>query len=82
MYYDRYLRYGDCVGTGPIECIGPQRWTSVCDPSTGACESSYEADGTACDDANACTEGETCSAGVCSGSDTTCDDGNTCTNDS
>ncbi|MHB8873647.1 MAG: right-handed parallel beta-helix repeat-containing protein [Myxococcaceae bacterium] len=43
-----------CVG----ECL-----TGVCDPATGACVP--EANGLACDDANACTGGETCSGGLC-----------------
>jgi len=39
----------------------------VCDPSTGWCTEPPAADGTACDDGDACTLVDTCQAGVCSG---------------
>ena len=39
----------------------------VCDPSTGVCSTPALADGTACNDGNACTQVDTCQAGVCVG---------------
>src|SRR5690606_13083434 len=51
-----------------------------CDPGTG-CGFTNVADGTSCDDVDACTMGTSCVAGVCGdGMATTCvDDGNPCT---
>ncbi|MFT7622188.1 MAG: hypothetical protein ACI9WU_001356 [Myxococcota bacterium] len=40
------------------------------------------ADGQACDDTNACTSGDSCTAGSCAGELYTCDDGLECTADS
>jgi len=55
---------------------------STCNPSTGKCELSPVADGKPCDDKNACTQGERCTAGECGGGEAvSCDDGNPCTTD-
>jgi len=40
----------------------------VCDPASQACTNPNKADGTACNDGNACTQTDTCQAGVCVGS--------------
>jgi MYXO-CTERM domain-containing protein len=40
----------------------------VCDPLTGACSNPARPDDTPCDDADACTQTDTCQAGVCQGS--------------
>jgi hypothetical protein len=45
----------------------------VCDPTTGACSITPVADGTACDDNNACTQTDTCHAGICTGSNPVAD---------
>jgi len=51
----------------------------VRDPLTGVCSYNVSPDGAACDDANACTQGETCAAGVCQGGTTyTCVPPDTC----
>jgi hypothetical protein len=44
----------------------------TCDPATGTCSTPAKPDGTPCDDANACTHGDTCQAGVCTGTPTVC----------
>ena len=55
---------------------------TVCTPETGECGQIILEDGRPCDDANACTIGDLCKAGVCIGSaPRSCDDGNVCTND-
>jgi hypothetical protein len=40
----------------------------VCDPSNGTCSNSAKFDGSSCDDGNACTQSDSCKAGVCIGS--------------
>ncbi|NUP13594.1 MAG: hypothetical protein HOW73_46760, partial [Polyangiaceae bacterium] len=66
--------------------------TTVCRPSTGACDAeetcnavgvcpadSTSADGTGCNDGNACTQVDTCQAGVCAGSNpVTCSPSDQC----
>ncbi len=55
---------------------------NVCTPATGKCDPVPKADNVACDDANACTLGDTCQTGVCSSTTAAnCDDGNPCTTD-
>src|SRR6185436_2735495 len=39
----------------------------VCAPATGACSSPNKANGAACNDGDACTQTDTCQAGVCTG---------------
>lgn len=56
----------------------------TCDPSTALCSNPTAPDGTGCDDGNACTTSDTCSAGTCvagppAADSTPCDDGNACT---
>src|SRR5438552_7354294 len=60
---------GTCTGTDAIACTAPDQChqAGVCDPATGHCSNPPKADGTACNDANACTRVDTCSQGVCSG---------------
>ena len=60
---------GTCTGTDAIACPAPDQChqAGVCDPATGHCSNPPKADGTACNDANACTRVDTCSQGVCSG---------------
>jgi hypothetical protein len=75
----------------PVECPPPPPcYVAVCDSETGACSNEVLEDGSACDDRDACTSGETCSEGVCGNGDnlcfcrdkddgTPCDDGQRCT---
>ncbi len=53
--------------------------TESCVEGTG-CQST-PLNGTSCSDSNACTSGDTCVSGVCTGSAINCSDGNSCTQD-
>jgi hypothetical protein len=58
-----------CIHT-PVVCSGGGdacHMGGTCDPSTGLCSVVPRPDGTPCDDANACTGGDTCQLGVCAG---------------
>ncbi len=69
----------------PVVCTGDTCHTAgTCDPATGQCLNPAKPQGTACDDNNVCTTGETCNAGgVCTGGAAVdCDDANACTADS
>lgn len=50
-----------------VVCAAPDQChqTGTCDPQTGLCSSPAKPDGATCDDANACTSGDACHAGVC-----------------
>lgn len=52
----------------------------ACDTSTGQCTHTPTSGGT-CNDNNACTSGDHCVNGACSGSPVNCDDANPCTDD-
>lgn len=63
-------RAGACRGTAFVSCSA---WDAchavgVCDPLTGRCSNPVRPDGTTCDDKNSCTVGDSCRAGVCTGS--------------
>ena len=60
---------GDCQGTNPVVCDAPDscHGEGMCDPATGTCDSPVKNDEAKCDDANACTDGDICQAGVCNG---------------
>jgi len=65
---------GVCRGAG-IVCPAPDQCHTggSCDPVTGTCPNPQPvADGTICNDANACTTGDTCQAGACSGRPVVC----------
>ncbi len=51
-----------CTASGPCHVAG------TCDPSTGVCSNPAAPDGAACNDANACTQTDTCQSGACTGS--------------
>lgn len=51
---------------------------STCDPSTGACAVKPGNDGHVCDDGNACTTADVCSAGQCIGKSAPCAGGDGC----
>ena len=70
-----------CTGTAKV-CPGATCIATVCDPVDGQCESAIKQDTTPCDDGNACTTGDICLSGNCSGAGLVCDDTNPCTNDS
>ena len=55
---------------------------AACDPATGDCGFVPAHEGFLCDNGNACTAGDKCQEGVCSGGvDVNCNDGNPCTDD-
>src|SRR5262249_4026555 len=60
---------GACTGGNPVVCAAPDQCheAGVCDPATGTCTYAPKADGTSCNDGNACTQSDTCQAGVCTG---------------
>jgi hypothetical protein len=73
-----------CVPAPIAACAATETCeVSVCDPATGACLGVVEAEDDApCDDAEPCTQDESCQAGVCTGgSRPFCDDGDVCTDD-
>src|SRR2546427_356476 len=49
---------GICVGTNPVTCSAPDQChvAGTCSPSTGACSNPAKANGSACNDGNACTQ--------------------------
>jgi MYXO-CTERM domain-containing protein len=58
---------GVCSGANPVMCPPPDQChdAGTCDPKTGMCTNAPKADGTPCDDGNACTQSDTCMAGAC-----------------
>ena len=73
---------GKCGAGLPVACTSTDSCSPVaCDKASGQCVTSKAADGGACDDTNACTQGDSCGAGVCGGKAINCDDGNSCTDD-
>lgn len=67
----------NCATMPEVACKTPS-----CDPATGQCIYIENADGSDCNDANACTKEDKCDKGVCRGTPLTCNDGNDCTLDS
>jgi hypothetical protein len=60
---------GSCVGGNPKVCaaIDQCHVPGVCDTATGVCPNPAKADGSACDDGNACTQTDLCQSGSCVG---------------
>jgi RHS repeat-associated protein len=60
---------GTCLGTNPIVCTASDACHGVglCNPSTGLCSNPAAANGTTCNDGNACTQTDVCTGGVCAG---------------
>ena len=75
---------GSCGKAKPCQvdadCPGVQCSVAACDG--GCCANTAAVTGVNCDDANACTEGDKCGPGGCSGTPKNCDDGKVCTVDS
>lgn len=68
-------RAGVCTGGTETVCSASDvcHDAGTCDPTTGFCSNPDRADDAACDDGNACTETDTCQAGVCTpGTDVVC----------
>ncbi|MFQ5493742.1 MAG: hypothetical protein ACE5EX_00010 [Phycisphaerae bacterium] len=83
---------GVCTGSA-VDCsaFNDQCNVGTCDLVTGACQPTPTNEGAACNDQNACTTGDVCTAGVCAGTQTPgcqpcvtnpdCDDADPCTDD-
>ncbi|RYZ10213.1 MAG: hypothetical protein EOO73_01155 [Myxococcales bacterium] len=58
-----------CQAGTAVSCTGLNDACNVgtCSAATGKCEATPKANGTTCDDANACTQASSCQAGVCQG---------------
>ena len=58
---------GACVGTNPVLCtpLDQCHAPGTCNPASGVCSNPNQVDGSACSDANACTQNDVCQAGVC-----------------
>lgn len=61
---------GTCTGSNQITCTASDQCHAVgtCDPMTGMCSNPNAADGTMCNDNNACSQTDTCQSGTCTGS--------------
>ncbi len=74
---------GECVSGSPKDCDDGNPCTlAKCEDDTGKCKQADLPDQSPCDDAIACTTGESCLLGTCLGTPADCDDGNPCTDDS
>ncbi|MBN2574431.1 MAG: hypothetical protein JXP73_07685 [Deltaproteobacteria bacterium] len=60
---------GACTGGNPVACVASDQChdVGVCDPATGTCSNPAKADGTVCDDGDACTQTDACQGGTCTG---------------
>ena len=60
---------GTCTGSNPVVCSASDQChvAGVCDPQTGFCSNPNAANGTACNDGDACTQTDTCQSGACVG---------------
>ncbi len=59
---------GACMPVSEVDCSGGPCTigAGVCNPATGECDYEPQAEGTTCDDGDACTEGDACDgAGAC-----------------
>ena len=63
---------GVCVGANPVVCTASDQCHDIgtCSVTTGTCSNPSKANGTACNDANACTASERCQSGACTGGTT------------
>ena len=71
---------GVCVGTQKPCDDGNVCTTDSCNTGSGNCVNTNNS--LACNDANACTTGDVCGGGTCTGTAVVCNDGKTCTVDS
>ncbi len=60
---------GTCGGSNPVVCsaLDACHVAGTCDSGTGQCTNPEAAAGTPCDDADVCTEADTCFGGACQG---------------
>src|SRR5690606_26579991 len=73
---------GVCQGGNPKSCshLTENCLLGVCDPTTGQCTTQPLMNNDPCDDLNACTMGELCQNGLCTGGTpvTACINGDSC----
>lgn len=72
---------GACVGVSHVLCRARDAChaAGVCDPATGVCGAPKAADGSPCDDGDACTQVDVCEDGLCVGkSPVVCGDASSC----
>ena len=70
-----------CLPGAPVTCDDQSPCTvDACDPVSGCTKTPLP--GGVCDDGNACTQGDSCAGGFCTGALVVCDDQNACTSDS
>jgi len=64
-------RGGVCRSGSPRVCVALDQChvAGTCSPATGDCTNPPKPDGTSCNDGNACTRRDTCTAGSCTGAD-------------
>lgn len=62
-------RAGACVAGSPVPCTALDQChvAGTCNSATGLCSNPNKADGTTCNDGNACTTPDLCQTGVCVG---------------
>ncbi len=60
---------GTCTGSNPVLCTAQDQChqAGACDPTSGVCTSPTLADGSSCNDGNACSLIDSCVAGTCVG---------------
>jgi hypothetical protein len=60
---------GSCQGSNPVVCTALDQChvPGTCNDDTGICSNPPKANGSSCDDGNACTQTDTCQAGSCTG---------------
>lgn len=60
---------GACTGGSPVVCVASDQCHTlgVCSSASGVCSNPTKADGSSCNDSNACTQTDTCQTGVCTG---------------
>jgi FG-GAP repeat protein len=61
---------GTCAGSNPVTCSAPDQChdAGVCNPGTGICSNPQKMNGSSCNDANLCTQSDSCQSGTCTGS--------------
>ena len=76
---------GVCTGANPVACVATDACHVIgtCNVATGVCTNPPKTNGSVCDDADVCTQGDACQNGICvPGIAADCGDGNPCTDDS
>ena len=73
--FDAPFGTGGCLDASRVVCPPPDQChdPGTCDSTTGTCEYPAKEDGTPCDDDDACTRPDACTAGVCAGVPVVCE---------